>query len=161
MDQLNEVTTKVEKLMEKYPTITGNEYLTSLSVQFGYSKAYFFLAILLSLSSLLYILGGAKLLSDLLGFTYPAYASFKAIDSADPNDDTQWLTYWVVFACFSIVESAASFVVSWIPFYFFVKLGFLVWLYHPATMGAVVVYTQLIRPFVMPYIGGEAEKKAD
>ena len=107
--------------------------------------------------------GGAKLLSDLLGFIYPAYASFKAIDSADPNDDTQWLTYWVVFACFSIVESALTFVVSWIPFYFFVKLAFLVWLYHPSTLGAVVVYGQVVRPFVMPYIGGAAagEKKAD
>jgi receptor expression-enhancing protein 5/6 len=61
---------------------------------------YFFFLIILSLGTVLFALGGAKLVSDLVGFVYPAYASFKAIDSADPNDDTQWLTYWVVFAVF-------------------------------------------------------------
>ncbi|GMH87048.1 hypothetical protein TL16_g10733, partial [Triparma laevis f. inornata] len=121
------------------------EYLSTLETQFGYSKVYFFLATLLSLTTFLFIIGGIKLISDLVGFVYPAYASFKAIDSADPNDDTQWLTYWVVFAIFSILESACGFIVSWIPFYFFIKLAFLVWLYHPNTMGAVVVYTQVIR----------------
>ncbi|GMH73185.1 hypothetical protein TrRE_jg9765 [Triparma retinervis] len=95
------------------------------------------------------------------GFVYPAYASFKAIDSADPNDDTQWLTYWVVFAVFSIIESAASILVSWIPFYFFLKLSFLIWLYHPSTLGAVVVYTGVIRPYVLPYMGTETTTKKD
>ena len=72
---------------------------------------------MLSIGFTLFALGGAKLVSDLVGFVYPAYASFKAIDSDDPNDDTQWLTYWVVFACSSIVETAANFLISWIPFY--------------------------------------------
>jgi len=100
----------------------------------------------------LYLLGGAKLISDLVSVVYPAYKSFKAIDSKDPIQDTQWLTYWVVFAFFSIVENVAVFLVEYIPFYFFLKLGFFIWLYHPQFLGAGLVYKTLIDPYVMPYV---------
>ncbi|GMI39662.1 hypothetical protein TrCOL_g10461 [Triparma columacea] len=161
MDKIEFYTQKVDAFIAKYPSLFMYEQLEALENKFGHSKVYFFFAIILSLGSVLFLLGGAKLVSDLVGFVYPAYASFKAIDSADPNDDTQWLTYWVVFAVFSIIESAASILVSWIPFYFFIKLTFLIWLYHPSTLGAVVVYTSVIRPYVLPYMGTETEKKKD
>ena len=106
---------------------------------------YFFLAFVTFLSSIVYGLGGMKLVSDIFAFAYPAYMSFKAIDSADPTDDTQWLTYWVVFALFSIVENVMSFLVSWIPFYFVIKCTFFMWLYHPKFMGAGLVYKQVIK----------------
>ena len=36
--------------------------------------------------------------SNVVGFVYPAYMSFKAIETEDDvDDDIQWLTYWVVF----------------------------------------------------------------
>ena len=82
------------------------------------------------ISSLIYAMGGMKLVSDLIAFVYPAYMSFKAVESAETTDDTQWLTYWVVFSVFSIVENITAFFVSWIPFYYFIKIGFFMWLYH-------------------------------
>ena len=94
---------------------------------------------------MIFSLGGTKLMSDLFAFGYPAYMSFKAIDSADPVDDTQWLTYWVVFSLFSIVENMMNFLVSWIPFYHIIKCGFFLWLYHPKFMGAGLVYKQVIK----------------
>ncbi|CAG8439382.1 13752_t:CDS:2 [Funneliformis caledonium] len=36
-----------------------------------------------------------QLLSNLIGWVYPAYISFKAIETTDKADDTQWLTYWL------------------------------------------------------------------
>lgn len=45
-----------------------------------------------------------KILSLLVGFVYPAYMSFKAIESPEKSDDTQWLTYWVVFASLTVLE---------------------------------------------------------
>ena len=89
--------------------------------------------------------GGTKLFSDIFAFVYPAYMSFKAIDSSDATDDTQWLTYWVVFASFSITESIAGFITSWIPFYYVIKTFFFIWLYHPKFMGAGLVYKQVIK----------------
>ena len=81
------------------------------------------------------------MVADICGFCYPAYMSFKSIESSDTtDDDVQWLTYWVVFALFSIVENFMSFLVSWIPFYFAIKVCFFLWLYHPKFMGAGLVY---------------------
>ena len=40
----------------------------------------------------------------IIAVAYPMYASFKAVESTNKADDTQWLTYWVVYACFTILE---------------------------------------------------------
>lgn len=40
---------------------------------------------------------GSPFLCDIIGFIFPAYLSFKAVESADTRDDTQWLTYWIVY----------------------------------------------------------------
>jgi receptor expression-enhancing protein 5/6 len=100
--------------------------------------------------------GGVKLVSDLVAFLYPAYASFKAIDSASPEDDAQWLTYWVVFSFFSVIENSLWFIVGWIPMYFVLKISFFLWLYHPNFLGAGAVYQQVLRPLVLPYVKGPA-----
>ena len=46
----------------------------------------------------------------MIGFGYPAFKSFQAIETKSKGDDTQWLVYWVIFAFFSIVE---TFVGAW------------------------------------------------
>ena len=51
---------------------------------------------------------GAQLLANCIGFLYPAYCSIQALESGHKNDDTQWLTYWVVFAAFSVIEYFAG-----------------------------------------------------
>ena len=55
-----------------------------------------------------------QLLANTVGFLYPAYCSIKALESSVKNDDTQWLTYWVVFAFFSVVEYFADFIAGWV-----------------------------------------------
>ena len=42
------------------------------------------------------------LCSDLIGFVFPMYASIKAIESPETDDDTLWLTYWLVFSLFKV-----------------------------------------------------------
>ena len=65
---------------------------------------------------------GGQLLTNLIGFVYPAYCSIQALESARKQDDVQWLTYWVVFAAFSVLEYFAgkipnnqSFIISIFP----------------------------------------------
>ena len=48
--------------------------------------------------------------------------SCKAIESEDKSDDTLWLTYWVVFAFFGVMEYFTDILLWWIPFYFFLKV---------------------------------------
>mmetsp|Transcript_2360 Transcript_2360/g.3464 ORF Transcript_2360/g.3464 Transcript_2360/m.3464 type:complete len:180 (+) Transcript_2360:64-603(+) len=143
---------KLDEVMAKYPTLTQYEKMKDVEEKTGYSKVYFFLALLAVLSLIIYIVGGTKLITDLFSFVYPAYMSFKAIDSPDSNQDIQWLTYWVVFAFFSIIESVASFLTDLIPFYFVIKLAFFIWLYHPKFLGAGVLYGQVLKPMLAPHM---------
>lgn len=133
------------------------EKLKDLEKKFGYNKVYIFFLFLIVLSTILYLLGGAKLVTDLVSFVYPAYMSFKAIDSGNVTVDTQWLTYWVVFAFISIFEGACGFLINWIPMYFFGKVAFFVWLYHPSFLGAGVIYTSILRPVIIPYLNAAQE----
>ncbi len=43
----------------------------------------------------------------------------------EKDDDTQWLTYWVVYAAFGIIEYFTDLLLSWIPFYFLLKVGWM------------------------------------
>jgi len=50
--------------------------------------------------------------------------SFKAIESKEKEDDTQWLIYWVVFAFFTIFNQLFYTLLYFIPFYYLVKVLF-------------------------------------
>ena len=85
--------------------------------------------------ALLVLLGiGQSFMSRLIGVLYPAIKSIQALNTKDDDkDDKQWLTYWIVYGAFVCVDEFAGFILSIIPFYYFFKVCFLIWLYNPAT----------------------------
>ena len=94
---------------------------------------------------------GDKYITTAIAVAYPCFMSFLALESEGADDDKQWLTYWVVFGLFNILDHFAGFILTLIPFYYFLKLIFMVWLFHPATQGATTVYNIYILPTMKQY----------
>eukprot|EP00835_Amoeboradix_gromovi_P007082 NODE_1044_length_1788_cov_0.240379.p1 type:complete len:205 gc:universal NODE_1044_length_1788_cov_0.240379:1396-782(-) len=132
---------KVDENLSQYPI------LNQIEKQYGVPKAYVAEGIM-ALSALLLVLDIAgKFLSNLIGLIYPGNKSLKAIKSSATEDDTKWLTYWVVYATFATVESFTDLLINWVPFYYTAKVLFLLYLSLPQFDGAVKVY-QIIEPFL-------------
>lgn len=60
-----------------------------------------------------------------------AYASFKAMETPEENDDKQWLTYWTVFASLQTVEYFSDILLYWFPFYYLCKTLLVLYLVLP------------------------------
>ena len=108
--------------------------------------------VLLGVIILVFVLGfGASIVANIVGVFYPAFQSFKALESEKGLDDKKWLTYWVIFSTFSIIDHFGEFILVWIPFYFLFKLCFLIYLFLPATNGASYIYRNYVLPFYLKY----------
>jgi len=113
-------------------------------------RIYIVLGVFGILSFYLIIGNCAELLCNLIGFAYPAYQSIKALESSNKDDDTKWLTYWVVCAAFHIVDFFSEKLLSWFPLYWLIKCVFLVWCYIPIeNNGAMIIYNRFLRPFFL------------
>lgn len=94
----------------------------------------------------------AASLCSIIGFAYPSYKSFEAIEkrtgSGGGPEVTQWLIYWVVFSFFSIIEVFVDTLLYWIPFYWAFKVAFLLWAMLPQTRGAKFLYDSFLKDFL-------------
>jgi receptor expression-enhancing protein 5/6 len=141
-DRFQQYIGQLDKELSKYPALNNLEKTTSVPKAYaviGLVTLYFFLIV--------FNLGG-QLLTNIAGFAIPAYYSLGALFTASKVDDTQWLTYWVVFSLFTVIESLIS-VVYWFPFYYTFKFVFLLWLSLPAFRGADIIF----RSFLAPTLG--------
>jgi len=112
-------------------------------------KTYITLGLAAVISVFIFFNIFGDLLSTLVAFIYPAYASFKAIESPDKTDDTQWLTYWTVFGFLHLIECFSDQILGWISFYYFIKAVFTLWLSLPQFRGAELLYNKFIKVYLI------------
>ncbi|KAK4110755.1 hypothetical protein N656DRAFT_790969 [Canariomyces notabilis] len=146
-DRVQQYIGQLDKELSKYPALVNLEKQTSIPKAYaalGLGALYFFLIV--------FNLGG-QLLTNVAGFIIPGYYSLDALFTSNKADDTQWLTYWVVFALFTVIESLVS-VVYWFPFYYTFKFVFLLWLSLPAFKGADIIFRSFLAPTLGRYFHG-------
>ena len=136
-------------------------YLEKLEKATGVKRIYIAQGLLGALSLYLIVGKAAQFVGNLIGFVFPAYKSLVALETKQSDDDTKWLTYWVVFAFFSVVEFFSDILLSWFPLYWLAKVIFLIWCSADIPRnGSTVIYTRFIRPFFLEnrnkYMGAAA-----
>ena len=101
---------KTYSLLEKW-----NEHMSIIESKTGIKGIYVILILIISLLLVYYNIFDT-IITNLIGFLYPAFCTMKAIET-NSNEDKQWLTYWVCFACFSIFDLFGGVIKSFVPFY--------------------------------------------
>ncbi|KAF9213096.1 ER membrane protein DP1/Yop1 [Podila verticillata] len=132
---------QLDKELDKIPQ------LNQFQKQTGVPKTYLAIGGGSLVALLIFFNFAGKFLSNTIGFVYPAYRSFLALESAGHDDDRQWSVYGFL----SILETFTDMLLYWFPFYFFLKTVFLLWLMIPTFNGASVVYIRILRPFLIQH----------
>jgi len=141
----DEMMLDAEQEMESWPLVVRLSTLT------GISKARIIFGTFLAICLTILYTHGWETLANLVGFVYPVYASFKALGTKATDDDTQWLTYWIVYGCLQVVEEFTDAMFKYIPFYYSFKILFLMWCFLPQTQGAMIIFNRIISPILDRY----------
>ncbi|KAK4620155.1 Receptor expression-enhancing protein 4 [Fulvia fulva] len=90
----------------------------------------------------------ADILTLVTSILLPVFFSYKALRTSDPAVLTPWLMYWTTLSLFLAVESQLYFILSWVPFYSWIRFGVHLYLVLPGQQGSVFIYKQHIHPFL-------------
>jgi len=138
-DRAQQHISALDKELSKYPALNNFEKQTSVP------KVYVFLGLAGIYVFLVFFNIAGEFLVNFAGFLVPGYYSLSALFSASKTDDTQWLTYWVVFAFLTVIESAIN-AAYWFPFYYIFKFILMLWMALPQTAGAQIVFRSFVQP---------------
>ncbi|KAI9319771.1 TB2/DP1, HVA22 family-domain-containing protein [Dichotomocladium elegans] len=144
------LTTRLKQWMAKLDAqLSQYEYCNTIERCTGVKKSHAALGLGTVVFAMVFFNIMGRFLTHLISWVYPAYASFKAIESPSQADDKQWLTYWTVIGFVQIVEYFTDLLLSWFPFYFVVKTLFVLWLTLPYFRGAEVLYARFFRTYLL------------
>jgi len=151
--KLKEIKGKVAKTLKQVDeslkkTSLGQYYQATCEDKVPLSMAIVGIVVLLLV--VIVLMWGEAAFCNLIGYAYPFYKSYQALQAPQSTISYQWLTYWMMFAGFSVVESLFSFITHLIPMYFWLKVGLLIWLGY--FEGATKVYEQVLVRFLEPKI---------
>lgn len=91
-----------------------------------------------------------ELVCFLAGLVYPMWASFRVLEDLreDPGCGAleEWLAYWVAHTALTLLECMFRRFLELLPFYYPLRLLFIVWMFHPESRGAATVYRWAVAP---------------
>ncbi|EXJ79742.1 protein yop1 [Capronia epimyces CBS 606.96] len=153
-DRAQQQISQIDKELSKYPALNSFEKQTNVP------KVYAFLGLVGLYFFLVFFNIGGEFLVNFAGFIIPGYYSLDALFSTSKVDDTQWLTYWVVYAFLTVLESVVN-AVYWFPFYYVFKFILILWMALPITNGAQIVFSSFIHPIFSRFFTQTGSASAD
>ncbi|CAF4181643.1 unnamed protein product [Rotaria sp. Silwood2] len=81
-----------------------------------------------------------------IGTLYPGYRSYKSLINSDLREVVNCLRYWIVFSIFIACETITDIILSWFPFYYWIKIAIVFWIVSPA--GSTFLYKRFIQPLL-------------
>ena len=121
------------------------EILDKLQENTNMKKSHIVLGLIVLSYVFFYVFIGMSFVCNLVGFVYPCYMSFKCIEHKKNEGAQHWLTYLSVFEVF------VGFIMAWVPYYYTLKLLFLIFCFHPDYKGSSRVYSLFLRPLLVRY----------
>jgi receptor expression-enhancing protein 5/6 len=153
-DKAQHHVSNLDKELSKYPALNNFERQTSIP------KVYVVLGLLALYFFLVFFNIAGEFLVNFAGFVIPGYYSLEALFSVSKTDDTQWLTYWVVYAFLTVIESMIN-AVYWFPFYYTFKFILILWMALPQTGGAQLLFHNVINPVFSRFFSQSGSTSAD
>lgn len=142
MEQVQEIVKQIEKELNKIEPLRIAEQKT------GVPKLYLAAGAAVIVALFIWLAFGIEFIVTVATFAYPAIQSVHAAQTK--IDVEHWLTYWLIFGAFVVLETFEETLVYYLPLYHYVKLAVLLWAFLPQTLGARVVYHNLILKFAPP-----------
>ena len=106
-------------------------------------NGYVFIGLLILSLIFVYFNLFENLITNIIGTVYPTFWTIKSIESKD-GKAIHWLIYWIIFSSFILLDFFSGFVVKIIPFYFVMKICFLIWLQWPESKGCDIIFSYVI-----------------
>ncbi|KAI9344586.1 TB2/DP1, HVA22 family-domain-containing protein [Obelidium mucronatum] len=148
----NKELAKIDNSLHQAPIIVEIAYLTKL--RHVYVLAYVIVAVLYVILVAANIFGG--FLTYCLAIGWPIIQSLRAAKECKKESVQQWLSYWIILALFTLVEYGGNRLLSLFPFYYFIKLVFILWLIIPYFRGSLIIYNVLLEN-ILPLISESAK----
>ena len=147
---MNQVNAMIEKL--KLSDYTNNKVVQLVSKKTKLKpEMVVFVSLILSALFLILTNTGQNFLLILISFMYPAYKSFKALESKDHADNERWLIYWTVFGLIFAFKNLFMSILCLFPGSNLILTLVLFTIYCPLTNGYKYFYDMVARPLLKYY----------
>ena len=132
-----------EKKIDSTLSHKYKEQLNIIEDKIGIDGQYI-IYVLLTLSIIVFLGIFESAITNFVGIIFPSYLSLRAIETLEADMEKQWITYWIIFSLFSIVDNFVWIFITYFPFYYFVKYLILVYMFLPNFQGAILIYDSII-----------------
>ena len=141
--QLQRKTSSLDKFGDQIPQLKSfceeKKVNTGLPVAAGLAGA----------GLLMLLIYGLELFTLAAFVVYPSMRSVSALSAkAEPKLTKVWLTYWLIFGFFFLIKAMVGTIISFIPFHWWIEVGFFAFLLVPKFDGLNKIYDGYVVPLL-------------